>query len=168
MFSSLLDFTPNQISSYLFLLILALITVLCFLKLRGPLQPSSDQIAINASAAAAAAVAANNICQNRSPGIKETSSFNPYRYFSPSVVPDFRNTSFGDSVVQRRSPQKSPQFSRNQNAPNENIGSPQRLNRGENVRLFSVNSNVPNTSFAGFDQSGRFDDDDFNRGYQSF
>lgn len=162
------------------MVILTLITILTFLKLKSPTtggRSAADQMALNASAAAAAAVAA---CQ-RSPNIKETSSFNPYRYFSPTAEPDYlrsRDTSqvnqspFNKTIpFQRQSPQQqhSPQgFRRSPNVSNlgESIMSPQRFNKfmpmeRQPTRLFSVNSDVPNVSYTSFDhQTSRCEDDE--------
>jgi hypothetical protein len=182
LFGSFFDFMPNQISSFLFIVILTLITILCMLKLKAPLRQQSDeQITLNASAAAAAAAVAANAAANRSPNIKEHSTFNPYRYFSPGVSTDYlrsretgacsfsQNKSLNISShgsPMRGSPQKQSPLNRSQNVPNlsENsmIQSPQRLNTfmaidRDPVRLFSINADVPNFDSTLFGNASRYD-----------
>lgn len=183
-FGALLDFSPSQISTYLFLVIITLITILCFLKMRAPIQPTSaQQMTMNASAAAAAAIAANNMFHRSPNSIKENSSFNPYRYFTNSTDSDYMkshdaspvgkqylNTSLSPGL-QRRSPQKqSPTSIFNKSGQNTSglydnqYTSPQRFNKlvrpeldRSNVRLFSVNTDVHSSSY--LDQScTRYDD----------
>ena len=81
MFGWLLDFSPNQIITIFVTIAIILVTILFVLKVKSPTQQAAEQIALNASAAAAAVIAANSY---RSPGsaAKEYSSFNPYRYFT--------------------------------------------------------------------------------------
>lgn len=183
-FGSLLDFSASQISSYLFIVILTLVTILCFLKLKSPFQNPTEQIALNASAAAAAAVAANAAYQH-SPKVKDNSSFNPYRYFSPTTESDYlrsrdnqqlNKSVFGQAGLtpgsQRRSPQHqappSPTSIYNRSQVKvEPFLSPQRFNkfvpmeRSENVRLFSVNSDVQNNTFSTYDHhSSRYESED--------
>jgi hypothetical protein len=109
---------------------------------------------MNASAAAAAVVAAN---QYRSGGgVKDHSSFNPYRYFTSATDTSFndytmrqRNVSGGaggsggSPMAARLSPQK-PDISFNNRSvytsPNQNIA------ERSQVRLFSTDANIsPNT-----------------------
>lgn len=185
-FGSLLDFSTSQISSYLFLVIIALITILCFLKMRAPFQPTAaEQITLNASAAAAAAVAANAAFQRSPNSIKENSSFNPYRYFTTSTDSDYMKSHESpakqyfhtpiNAGLRRRSPQKasSPTSMLNRGSPNASAlcdnnnpyTSPQRFNKfmrtdmdRSNVRLFSVNTDVTHNSSM-FDQNcTRYDD----------
>jgi hypothetical protein len=178
-FSWFLDFTSSQVLSYLFILILTLITILAILKLKSPSRTSVEQITLNA--ATAAAIAANQACQ-RSPHSNktETSSFNPYRYFSPSAEPDFlrsRDTSQVNKSIfaapgsptyrGHRSPQNAspPHYSN----LGESIMSPQRYNpkfagsTGEQTRLFSINSDVPNTSYTSIGHRSMYhpEDDDY-------
>lgn len=189
-FGSLLDFSTSQISSYLFLVIIALITILCFLKMRAPFQPTAaEQITLNASAAAAAAVAANAAYQRSPNGIKEHSSFNPYRYFTTSTDTDYMKSHesptkqyFHSPVspgLQRRSPQKaSPTSLFNKGSPNTSglCDSTYPLSQRKfirpdldrsNVRLFSVNADLTHNS-SYYDQScTRYDDCDQNQsGFQ--
>lgn len=153
----LFDLTPSQITSFLIAVSVVLITALFLLKLKSPtsvyLNPTTaEQIAMNASAAAAAVVAANNY--NRSPGsgVKECSSFNPYRYFGGAndasinsiSMKQQRHASGGFSPKLSPSQQKlQADYSINQNrsvfAGAGSPGSPQ-------VRLFSTDANISPTS----------------------
>ncbi len=140
------------------MLVITLITFLAFLKFKSPTRSPIDQITLNAStaaAAAAAAAAAHQTIQRQSPNLKDTSSFNPYRYFSPSAEPDFARNSprnvYGESMI--ISPQRFNKF-----VPYER----------SQLRLFSVRD-AGNASYTSFDHnsSGRFnpDDDNFNQSY---
>ena len=83
--SWVLDYTLSQITSFLLLVSLGLVAILCLIRFRQPSQQAAEQIALNASAAAAAAAVAANAYRNLpGSGVKEHSSFNPYRYFSNS------------------------------------------------------------------------------------
>jgi len=164
------------------MLIITLITILAFLKLKSPTRSSIDQITLNAStAAAAAAVAAHHSLHTQSPNLRDTSSFNPYRYFSPSAEPGFvRNAStanrsiFADSGSPAYQRQKPANASYNTSNLGETmITSPQRFNRfvpyeRDQLRLFSVRD-VGNASYTSFEHnvSNRYnpDDDHFNQSY---
>ena len=74
------DFAQNEMLSFFVLVMLTLITVLFVLRIKTPNQQRAEQMALNVSAATAAAVAAN--AYRRSPGVVDT--FNPYRYFVDS------------------------------------------------------------------------------------
>jgi hypothetical protein len=106
---------------------------------------------MNASAAAAAVVAAN---QYRSGGVKDHSSFNPYRYFTSATDTSYndytmrqRNVSggggAGSPLTARLSPQKPDASFNNRSvytSPNQNLA-----DRSQ-VRLFSTDANIsPNT-----------------------
>ena len=152
------NYNPTQITSFLFIVIVTLVTVICIVKLKTP-NPQIGQ-AVKAA-------------PRQSPSVKDTSSFNPYRYFTPVVDTDvvrhrgspYDNASFnlsGSGTPHRRSPQKSTSFGRNvPNMAEQTIVSPQRFNAfmtldREPLRLFSVNSDVPNDSVM-FGSTSRFD-----------
>jgi hypothetical protein len=85
LFGWLVDLTTNQMTTFLIMLSLFLISVLYLLRnSKSSAQHAAEQIALNASAAAAAVVAANSYRTPGSPGsgVKDYSTFNPYRYFS--------------------------------------------------------------------------------------
>ena len=81
LFGWLVDYSPNQIITFLIMVSILLVSILFLLKVKSPTQQAAEQIALNASAAAAAVIAANTY---RTPGsgVKETNTFNPYRYFT--------------------------------------------------------------------------------------
>lgn len=178
LFGWIFELTPNQITSFAIMLSLALITILIILRTKPTSQPTAHEMA---AAAAAAALRA------RSSGVKERSSFNPYRYFTGASVPyrqdlsssfhgaptspssfsfmSPQQTSSGGSPL-KRSPQKQsylsndqllstslPSYQTNQNVPT--IRSP-RFSPGaaavgdHAVRLFSVDTDVTNTSPSSF------------------
>ena len=74
------DFSQNEMLSFFILVMVTLMTVLFVLRIKTPSQQRAEQMALNVSAATAAAVAANAYRQPR--GVVDT--FNPYRYFSGS------------------------------------------------------------------------------------
>ena len=166
-------YSPNQITSFLVAVSLFLITVLCFLRIRSPSYPSSaEQIAMNASAATAAAIAANSY---RSGGVKEHSSFNPYRYFTSALdvsQNDYtmrqRNFSGGNSVggsplnKTRLTPTKQEMSFNNRSvyaSPTQNL-----IDRSQ-VRLFSTDANVsPHTVHYNDSSYSRMN----NSGFRSF
>lgn len=114
---------------------------------------AAEQIALNAQAVAAAALAANAY-QRGSP--KDHSSFNPYRYFSSSLdqAPvDYIRPPSPHSGAYRRtpilnSPGHNDSYYSTTSIPNR---SPYNIDRkplieNDNIRLFSVDSNVLNRS----------------------
>jgi hypothetical protein len=137
------DYSPNQITSFLVAVSLFLITVLCLLRIRSPVYPTvAEQRAINALQ--------NSFRAGGGGGVKDHSSFNPYRYFTAAADTsrnDFamrqRNASGGASPLaggNRLSPQKQQDASFNNRSvyasPNQNM-----IDRSQ-VRLFSTDANV--------------------------
>lgn len=82
-FKWIVDLTTNQMTTFLIMLSLFFISLVYLLRnTKSSAQRAAERIALNASAAAAAVVAANSYRPNGSP-LKDQGSFNPYRYFSP-------------------------------------------------------------------------------------
>ena len=160
LFCCLFDYQANQIISALSIVVLTMLTILFILRLKSPSQQVAEQIALNVSSVAAAAVGANSY--RNSPSVLDRSSFNPYTYFesnvdgntsrnyrtesrlntsnySPSRYSPGLNKSQEDQfassprrILTQNSPLRSPNPAQNQLSPNE-------ANR---VQLFSVQSNV--------------------------
>jgi hypothetical protein len=161
LFCWLFNCQPKQIISVLSIVILTMLTVLFLIRLKSPSQHAAEQIALNASAAAAAVVAANTY--RNSPSIRDRNSFNPYTYFesnidantsrniraesimnssnySPSKLNRSHDEQFTSSprrIQSQINPLRSPSSPLNQLSPNE-------ANR---LQLFSVQSNVQQTQF---------------------
>lgn len=118
---------------------LFLITVLCILKIKSPISQSPEQIATTAAAAAVMATDA----YNKQSRVRDYSSFNPYRYFASSTDTTTQVTPRNIRIL----------------PPVElgSSGSRTQLNTSgnyarmtppdqDNIRLFSVDSNVLNST----------------------
>ena len=99
-FKWIVDLTTNQMTTFLIMLSLFLISLVYLLRnTESSAQRAAEQIALNASAAAAAVIAANSYRPNGSP--LDHGSFNPYRNFSP-------NPTQGTGTLNLRNSDRSP------------------------------------------------------------
>lgn len=173
LFGTLVDVTSNQMTTFLIMVSLFLISVLYLLRgSKSSSQHAAEQIALNASAAAAAVVAANSYRSPGSPGssVRDYSTFNPYRYFSsnPTVASyesQTRHSPFNTSGnLNLSSADRSPTFrnartfkaepSDQNRSPRMNqslLSSRSRLNTTDRdgIRLYSVNSESQQYADAG-------------------
>jgi len=184
LFRWLIDLTTNQMTTCLIMLSLFLISVLYLLRnSKSSAQHAAEQIALNASAAAAAVVAANSYRTPGSPGsgVKDYSTFNPYRYFSanPNIQQPYETQPRGNLNMSNsdRSPNNLSQRSNRtfKSEPNYLPLSPRtnQLNRSrlnttdrDGVHLFSVNTENQYGDFNNLNQSYDSSDNEDGRQYE--